>query len=137
MRDFALNTMRGVKEESLVLALLQTYRTGKDQYYNILNTLLEALGEFDDPEIRKAVIEIAKNDSYPLEIRSKAIEKIADISDKSVVPSLLPILSDYNQYKLHAPVIKTVKDLGAYPDYEQEIHRRTFEAHKNASTLDE
>ena len=53
------------------------------------------------------------------------------------MPSLLPILSDYNQYKLHAPVIKTVKDLGAYPDYEQEIHRRTFEAHKNASTLDE
>ena len=137
VREFALNTMRGVKEESLVLALLQTYRTGKDQYYNILNTLLEALGEFNDPEIRKAVIEIAKNDSYPLEIRGKAIEKIADISDKSVVPSLLPILSDYNQYKLHAPVIKTVKDLGAYPDYEQEIHRRTFEAHKNASTLDE
>ena len=99
--------------------------------------MLEALGEFNDPEIRKAVIEIAKNDSYPLEIRGKAIQKIADISDKSVVPSLLPILSDYNQYKLHAPVIKTVKDLGAYPDYEQEIHRRTFEAHKNASTLDE
>ena len=36
-----------------------------------------------------------------------------------------------------APVIKTVKDLGAYPDYEQEIHRRTFEAHKNATSLDE
>ena len=79
--------------ESLVLALLQTYRTGKDQYYNILNTLLEALGEFDDPEIRKAVIEIAMNDGYPLEIRIKAIEKLADISDESVVPSLLPILS--------------------------------------------
>ena len=129
--------MKGVKEENIIISLLQTYRTGKDQYYNILNTLLEALGEFNDPEIRKAVIEIAKNDSYPLEIRGKAIEKIADIRDKSVVPSLLPILSDYNQYKLHAPVIKTVKDLGAYPDYEQEIHRRTFEAHKNASTLDE
>ncbi|GIS47477.1 MAG: hypothetical protein Ct9H90mP20_1470 [Candidatus Neomarinimicrobiota bacterium] len=68
--------MKGVKEENLVLALLQTYRTGKDQYYNILNTLLEALGEFEDPEIRKAVIEIAKNDSYPFEIRIKAIKKI-------------------------------------------------------------
>ena len=83
------------------------------------------------------MIEIAKNDSYPLEIRSKAIEKIADISDKSVVPSLLPILSDYSQYKLHAPVIKTVKKLGAYPSYEQEIHKRTFEAHKNASIIDD
>jgi hypothetical protein len=50
---------------------------------------------------------------------------------------LLPILSDYNQYKLHAPIIKTVKDLGAYSIYEQEIHKRTFEAHKNASSLDD
>ena len=137
VRDFALNTMRGVKEESLVLALLQTYRTGKDQYYNILNSLLEALGEFDDPEIRKAVIEIAMNDSYPLEIRIKAIEKLADISDKSVVPSLMPILSDYNQYKLHPAVIQTVKNLGAYDIFEQEIHRRTFEAHKQGAILGE
>ena len=137
VRDFALNTMRGVKEESLVLALLQTYRTGKDQYYNILNTLLEALGEFDDPEIRKAVIEIAMNDGYPLEIRIKAIEKLADISDESVVPSLLPILSDYNQYKLHPAVIQTVKNLGAYESFEQEIHRRAFEAHKQGTLVDE
>jgi len=134
VRDFALSTMKGVKEENLVLALLQTYRTGKDQYYNILNTLLEALGEFDDPEIRKAVIEIAKNDSYPLEIRIKAIEKLADISDQSVIPSLMPILSDYNQYKLHVAVIETITNLGAYAEFEQEIHRRTFEAHKQAAT---
>ena len=134
VRDFALSTMKGVKEENLVLALLQTYRTGKDQYYNILNTLLEALGEFDDPEIRKAVIEIAKNDSYPLEIRIKAIEKLADISDQSVIPSLMPILSDYNQYKLHVAVIETRTNLGAYAEFEQEIHRRTFEAHKQAAT---
>ena len=126
-----LDTM---KQENLVLALLQTYRTGKDQYYNILNTLLEALGEFDDPEIRKAVIEIAKNDSYPLEIRIKAIEKLADISDQSVIPSLMPILSDYNQYKLHVAVIQTITNLGAYTEFEQEIHRRTFEAHKQAAT---
>ena len=137
VRDFALNTMRGVKEESLVLALLQTYRTGKDQYYNILNTLLEALGEFDDPEIRKAVIEIAMNDGYPLEIRIKAIENLEDISDESVVPSLLPILSDYNQYKLHPAVIQTVKNLGVYESFEQEIHRRTFEAHKQGTLVDE
>ena len=134
VRDFALSTMKGVKEENLVLALLQTYRTGKDQYYNILNTLLEALGEFEDPEIRKAVIEIAKNDSYPLEIRIKAIEKLADISDQSVIPSLMPILSDYNQYKLHVAVIQTITNLGAYAEFEQEIHRRTFEAHKQAAT---
>lgn len=135
VRDFALNTMKGVKEENLILALLQTYRTGKDQYYNILNTLLEALGEFDDPEIRKAVQEIAMNDVYPLEIRIKAIQKISGISDETVIPSLMPILSDYNQYKLHSSVIDAIKKLGGYDKFEQEIRRRTFEAHQNSNEI--
>ena len=137
VRDFALNTMRGVKEENLVLALLKTYRSGKDEYYNMLNTLLEALGEFNDPEIRRAVLEVAMHKDYPLEIRTKAFSKLADVSDETVIPSIIPILSDYEQYKLHEAVIQAVKDLGQYDQYKQEIKRRSFEAHQKAKAIDE
>ena len=137
VQDFALNTMKGVKEENLILALLQTYRSGKDQYYNLLNTLLEALGEFKDPSIQKAVKEIAMNDAYPQDIRVKAIDKLSDLGDETVIPSLMPILSDPNQFNLHSAVIQTVKNLGVYETYEQEIHRRTFEAHLKAVILNE
>jgi len=137
VQDFALNTMKGVKEENLILALLQTYRSGKDQYYNLLNTLLEALGEFKDPSIQKAVKEIAMNDAYPQDIRVKAIDKLSDLGDETVIPSLMPILSDPNQFNLHSAVIQTVKNLGVYETYEQEIHRRTFEAHQKAVILNE
>ena len=34
-------------------------------------------------------------------------------------------------------VIQTIKNLGQYNTYEQEIHRRTFEAHQKASMIDE
>jgi HEAT repeat protein len=137
VQDFALNTMKGVKEENLILALLQTYRSGKDQYYNLLNTLLEALGEFKDPQIQKAVKEIAMNDAYPQDIRIKAIEKLSDLGDETVIPFIMPILSDPDQFKLHSAVIQTVKNLGEYETYEQEIHRRTFEAHQKAVILNE
>ena len=137
VQDFALNTMKGVKEENLILALLQTYRSGKDQYYNLLTTLLEALGEFNDPEIRRAVKEIAMNDAYPQEIRIKAIEKLSDLGDANVIPDIIPILSDPGQYKLHSAVIETVKNLGQYEQYEQEIQRRTFEAYQKAVLLNE
>ena len=137
VQDFALNTMKGVKEENLILALLQTYRSGKDQYYNLLTTLLEALGEFNDPEIRRAVKEIAMNDAYPQEIRIKAIEKLSDLGDANVIPDIIPILSDPGQYKLHSAVIETVKNLGQYEQYELEIQRRTFEAHQKAVLLNE
>ncbi len=132
VRDFALNTMAGVKEENLVLALLQTYQTGKNQYYNLLNTLLDALGEFNDPEVLKAVQEIAKNDDYPLEIRRKAIQKLGTLGDSTIVPQILPILSDPHQAKLHTVVIKAVRNLGVYPKYEEEIRRLTFSAHEKA-----
>ena len=137
VKDFALQTMRGVKEENLVLALLQTYRSGKDEYYQMLNTLLEALGEFDDPEIRRSVLEVAMNDDYPLGIRTKALGKLADVSDETIIPSIMPILSDYEQYKLHEAVIQTVRDLGQYDQYAQEIKRRTFEAHRKAETIND
>ena len=137
VQDFALNTMKGVKEENLILALIQTYRSGKDQYYNLLTTLLEALGEFNDPEIRSAVKAIAMNKEYPFEIRMKSIEKLSDLGDNTVIPTIMPILSDYEQYKLHPAVIQTVKNLGQYELYEQEIRRRTFEAHQKAESLND
>jgi len=130
VRDFALNTMAGVKEENLVLALLQTYQTGKDQYYSLLNTLLDALGEFNDPEIRKAVLEISINQEYPLKIRQKAITKLGILKDTDVIPKILPILRDPDQYYLHKLVIEAVTNLGQYPDYEEEINRLIFEAHR-------
>jgi HEAT repeat protein len=98
---------------------------------------LEALGEFKDPSIQKAVKEIAMNDAYPLDIRVKAIDKLSDLGDETVIPSLMPILSDPNQFNLHSAVIQTVKNLGVYETYEQEIHRRTFEAHQKAVILNE
>jgi DNA-binding SARP family transcriptional activator len=49
----------------------------------------------------------------------------------------MPILSDYSQYKLHQAVITTIKKLGQYDTYEEEIRRRIFEAHQKASSLDE
>ena len=92
VREFALNTMKGVKEENLVLALLNTYNMGKSQYYSLLNTMLAALGEFDDPEVKKAVLEIAINDNYPVDIRKKAIGNLGTFNDPSMIEKVLPIL---------------------------------------------
>ena len=47
----------------------------------------------------------------------------------------MPILSDYNEFKLHDIIIQAVKDFGEYDKYEQEIKRRTFEAHQKAESL--
>lgn len=132
VREFALNTMAGVKEEKLILALLQTYQSGKNQYYNLLNTLLDALGEFTDPEVRKTVIEISLNKDYPLYLRQKAIDKLGVLEDPGIIASLLPLLADPAQYQLHGHIITAITNLGQLLKYEEEIRRYNFEAHKKA-----
>jgi len=129
VREFALNTMKGVKEENLVLALLNTYNMGKTEYYSLLNTMLAALGEFDDPEVKKAVIEIAHNDDYPMDIRKKAIDNLAAFNDPSVLNGLLPMLENKNNYVYYDNIINMVYKLGEEKKNAESVRRMAFKAH--------
>ena len=129
VREFALNTMKGVKEENLVLALLNTYNMGKTQYYSLLNTMLAALGEFDDPEVKKAVIEIAHSNDYPTDIRKKAIDNLAAFNDPSVVEGLLPMLENKENYIYYDNIINMVYALGEEKKNAESVRRMAFKAH--------
>ena len=129
VREFALNTMKGVKEENLVIALLNTYNMGKTQYYSLLNTMLAALGEFDDPEVKKAVIEIAHSKDYPIDIRKKAIDNLAAFNDPSVVNGLLPMLEDKENYIYYDNIIDMVYALGEEKKNAEAVRRMAFKAH--------
>jgi HEAT repeat protein len=129
VREFALNTMKGVKEENLVLSLLDTYNMGKREYYSLLKTMLEALGEFDDPEVKKSVIEIAISQDYPLNIRKKAVENLANFKDPTVIPKILPLLKNKHSYDLYDYIIDMIYALGQEKLYENEIRQLAFEAH--------
>jgi len=136
VREFALNTMKGVKEENLVLALLNTYNSGKTEYYSLLNTMLEALGEFDDPEVKKAVIEIAQSEDYPLDIRKKSIDNLAAFNDPSVVKLLLPMLEKKSNYILYDNIISMVNDLGEAEKNAELVRRMAFRAHFKRKELE-
>ena len=129
VREFALSTMKGVKEENLVLALLNTYNMGKTQYYSLLNTMLAALGEFDDPEVKKAVIEIAHSNDYPTDIRKKAIDNLAAFNDPSVVDGLLPMLEKKENYIYYDNIINMVYALGEEKKNAESVRRMAFKAH--------
>ena len=136
VREFALNTMKGVKEENLVLALLNTYNMGKTEYYSLLNTMLDALGEFDDPEVKKAVIEIAHSDDYPIDIRKKAIDNLAAFNDPSIVNGLLPMLENKDNYIYYDNIINMVYKLGEEKKNAESVRRMAFKAHFSKKEYD-
>ncbi len=133
VRDFALNTMAGVKEENLILALLDTYNTGKKEYFSLLSTLMDALGDFDDPAVIKTIIEIARSDDYPLAIRKKAIRKLGEFGDANNIPPLLTILDDAANYDLYPDIMNMILKTGSADDYLETVRRRSFQAHLRAS----
>lgn len=130
VRDFAINTMAGVKEENLILSLLDTYNTGKKEYFSLLNTLLDALGDFNEPEVIKTVIEIAKSENFPRLLRLKAIQKLGEYGDPTVIDSILPLLDDAENYELYPALLEMVDNLRKSKVYKEEIRRRTFSAHR-------
>ena len=136
VREFALNTMKGVKEENLVLALLNTYNMGKTEYYSLLNTMLNALGEFDDPEVKKAVIEIAHSDDYPIDIRKKAIDNLAAFNDPSILNGLLPMLENKDNYIYYDNIINMVYKLGEEKKNAESVRRMAFKAHFSKKEFD-
>ena len=136
VREFALNTMKGVKEENLVLALLNTYNMGKSQYYSLLNTMLAALGEFDDPEVKKAVLEIAINDNYPVDIRKKAIGNLGSFNDLSMIEKVLPILEDQNNYTYYDDILDMTYALGDEKTYAEKVRRMAFKVHFSRRELE-
>ena len=133
VREFALKTMRGVKQENLILALLNTYNAGRNEYYSLLNTLLEALGNFDDPQVFKAIIQIGLTEDLPIDLRKKAIESLGGLNNPNVIPRFLPLLSDAKNYTLHGSIVQMVGRLGKQDLYHEEIRRLAFTAHMKES----
>ena len=88
-----------------------------------------ALGEFDDPEVKKAVIEIAHSKDYPIDIRKKAIDNLAAFNDPSILNGLLPMLEIKENYIYYDNIINMVYSLGEEKKNAELVRRMAFKAH--------
>ncbi len=130
LRDFALRAMGEIKEERLVLALLETYQLGRQEYYSLLNTLLTALGEFDDPVIKPTMLEITLSDNFPLSFRKQAITNLANFNDPTVLDRVIPLLENPANYHLKAEISVLTEALLPGPEGKERIRRAALKATK-------
>ena len=136
VRDFALQAMGEIKEERLVMALLETYILGKEEYYSLLNTLLKTLGEFDDPAIRPTMMEIVLSDEFPLSFRRQAIANLANFKDPSVLDRVIPLLEDPANYGLYDEIASLTETLQPGPTGKERLRRAALRAMANAERGD-
>ena len=132
VRDFALRTMKDVKQERLILALLETYNRGQESYFSLLNTLLDALANFDDPAVKPTLIEMALSPGIPRDLRIKALKNLAVFKDPSVFDSIVPMLEDADNYPFYTHIIELAQRLGVTDQYKNQLRAAALVAQEKA-----
>jgi HEAT repeat protein len=98
----------------------------------MLNTLLDALGEFDDPQVYKATVDIAQNDEFPVPIRAKAIRALGRFADDATVKMVLPVLANADNYPLRPAMMDMLQTMGKTDVFAEDIRRLAFKAQQEA-----
>ena len=85
MLNFIHNSMGIVERDRLMMALLESYQTGKTRYHAVLHSIMTSLEEYQNPEIKPVFIEVAKTEGFPRLLRIKAIQSLEGFNDVSVL----------------------------------------------------
>ena len=128
MMNFINNSMGIVERDRLLLALLESYQTGKNRYYAVLYSTMESLEDYDSPNIKPVFLEIAKTNGFPRVLRVRAINALANFNDVTVLTELIPMLEDENNYDYYYEIINLAKSLKAEKEFHDQFNLAGFKA---------
>ena len=132
VNEFALNVMGDLSEERMIIALLESYNMGKTKYYSLLNTIMNSLHNFNNPEIVSIYKEIANSQDFPNKIRLKAFKSLIRFSDApGTIDQIIELLNDPNNYKYHEEIISLLHNTGSYENHKIKLRIAAFNAMQN------
>ncbi|MCK9244092.1 MAG: hypothetical protein M0P75_02360 [Candidatus Marinimicrobia bacterium] len=112
LRDFAIKAVEDVKESRVILALLETFNQSRDEYLALVDVLAKALGDYSDPAVAPALVEIGKNPEFPLATRRKALEALVKFKDLETFQQLLPMMEEPEGYILFDEMTRIAAEIG-------------------------
>jgi len=131
VNEYALNVMGELSEERMILALLEAYQVGRHEYYSLLNTVINGLDNFENPEIKTIYKEIAITKDFPSNIRLKAFKGLIRFSDDpETVDEVITLLNDPSNYVYYNEIIGMLQAHGVYENYQDKLRMAAFKAMK-------
>ncbi len=130
VNEFAFDVMGEMPEERMLMALLEAYQVGRHKYYSLLNTIINSLDNFDNPEIKSLYLEIAQTKDFPSNIRLKAFRGLTRFSDPEVVDGIVELLNDPANYIYYNEILGMLHDFGVYDNYRDKLRMAAFKAMK-------
>ena len=130
VNEFAFDVMGEMPEERMLMALLEAYQVGRHKYYSLLNTIINSLDNFDNPEIKSLYLEIAHTKDFPSNIRLKAFRGLTRFSDPEVVDKIVELLNDPANYIYYNEIVGMLHEFGVYDNYQDKLRMAAFKAMK-------
>ena len=130
VNEFAFDVMGEMPEERMLMALLEAYQVGRHKYYSLLNTIINSLDNFDNPEIKSLYLEIAQTKDFPSNIRLKAFRGLTRFSDPEVVDEIVELLNDPANYIYYNEIVGMLHEFGVYDNYQDKLRMAAFRAMK-------
>ena len=137
MNDFALEVMGDLDNQQMILALLESYQIGKQQYYSMLIRLMDIMSEQNNVELKPVIIEVALTEHLPYHIRIKAIKSLANFGDPSVIDKIIILLDEPKNYIFYDHIVNLILSMDVMSDYEGELRQASFNAMNNQKELEE
>ena len=128
MTNFVSNAMGDIHNDRMIMVLLESYQTGKNRYFANLHSIMGALKDYNNPQIKPAFIEIATTDLFPRLLRTKAIENLSNFNDPSVLEYIIPILNNPSNYGYYFDILNLAKKLNATENYINMIRKAGLNA---------
>ena len=128
MLDFVNNAMGDIQNDRMIMALLESYQTGKNRYFANLHSIMSALDDYNNPQIKPTFIEIATTDGFPRLLRTKAIKGLENFNDVGVLDYIIPILENSDNYEFYFDILDLAKRLEAPESYMNMIRDAAYKA---------
>jgi len=128
MLEFIHNSMGVVEQDRLVMALLESYQTGKTRYHAMLHSIMGSLEDYNSPDVKPVFVEVATTEGFPRLLRIKAIESLANFKDVTVLDDLIPILENSYNHDYYYELTNLANALNADNNYKQKIKEASFKA---------
>jgi len=135
VNEYAFDVMGEIPEERMLLALLESYQIGRHKYYALLNTVMNNLDNYDNPEIKSVYLEIAQTSDFPSNIRLKAFKGLTRYSDPEVIEGIVELLNDPANYIYYNEIVGMLHEFDVYDIYEDKLRLAAYNAMKKEMGL--
>ena len=130
VNEYVFDVMGEIPEERMMLALIEAYQVGRHKYYSLLNTIINSLDNYDNPEIKSIYLEIAQTSDFPSNIRLKAFKGLVRFSDPEVIDGVVELLNDPANYIYYNEIIGMLYEFGMYENYQDKLRIAAYNAMK-------